>query len=210
MHTSRFAIRSVVALTLAALAAPVAFAQGGVSFFSMVKPKPIVQGTQVGKSMFASGDTARGGQGQTVDGVEGSSQEMLQTHYHAHVSLFYKGEQIAIPAGIGIVKPFHEENGFVGMGKGIYWLHTHDATGIIHIESPTNRTYTLANFFDIWGEPLSSHDVAGLKGKVRVFVDGRPYTGNPRNIQLKKHEEITLEVGDPVMAPPAYTFPQGL
>src|SRR4030095_7701535 len=99
-------------------------------------PIPLTQGVQVGRTLFEPGNTPRGDTGQPVDGIEGSSREMLNVHIHAHLSLFFKGEQIAVPYGIGIVKPFRVENGFVGVGNGIYWLHTHDATGIIHIESP--------------------------------------------------------------------------
>jgi hypothetical protein len=173
-------------------------------------PIPLVQGTQLGLTMFEPGDTPRGGNGQPVDGIEGSSREMLKVHVHAHLALFNKGQQIAIPYGIGIVKPFQANNGFVGMGQGIYWLHTHDATGIIHVESPDDRTYTLGQFFDIWGQPLTSSEVAGLKGTVRAFVDGRPYSGSPRGIVLGAHTQITLEVGAPFVPPPIYTFPAGL
>jgi hypothetical protein len=171
---------------------------------------PLVQGTQVGLAMFQPGDTPRGGNGQPVDGIEGSSREMLKVHVHAHLALFNKGQQIAIPYGIGIVKPFQVDRGFVGMGRGIYWLHTHDATGIIHVESPDDRTYTLGNFFDIWGEPLTTREVAGLQGVVRAFVDGKPYSGDPRGIVLGAHTQITLEVGTPVVPPPVYAFPAGL
>jgi len=173
-------------------------------------PVQIVQGTQLGKTMFEPGDTPRGGNGQPVDGIEGSSHEMLNVHVHAHLALFYKGQQIAIPYAIGIVKPFRAENGFVGMGSGIYWLHTHDATGIIHIESPDSRSYTLGQFFNVWGQPLSSREVAGLQGVVRAFVNGKAYTGNPRSIVLGAHLQITLEVGDPIVTPPVYVFPAGL
>lgn len=173
-------------------------------------PIPLVQGSQVGKTMFEPGDTSRGGNGQPVDGIEGSSHEMLSVHVHAHLSLFFKGEQIAVPYGIGIVKPFQVENGFVGVGGGFYWLHTHDATGIIHIESPDSRSYTLGHFFDVWGQPLASRNVAGLLGVVRAFVDGKAYAGNPRDIVLAAHQQITLEIGDPVVPPPVYVFPNGL
>jgi hypothetical protein len=173
-------------------------------------PIPLVQATQVGATAFEPGNTAQGGNGQPVDGIEGSSREMLKVHVHAHLALFSKGQQLAIPYGIGIVKPFQVNNGFVGMGAGIYWLHTHDATGIIHVESPDDRTYTLGNFFDIWGEPLSAHEVAGLRGTVRAFADGKPYTGNPRDIVLGAHTQITLEVGSPTVPPPVYVFPNGL
>jgi len=173
-------------------------------------PIQLIQGTQVGASKFDPGDMPSGGHGQTIGGIEGSSREMLQVHVHAHLSLFYKGQQIAIPYGIGIVQPFQVNNGFVGMGAGIYWLHTHDATGIIHVESPDSRTYTLGQFFDIWGQPLGPKNVACLTGTVRAYVDGKPYTGNPRGIVLSAHTQITLQVGTPFVTPPVYTFPAGL
>jgi hypothetical protein len=173
-------------------------------------PIPLVQGTQVGATKFEPGDTSSGGHGQTIDGIEGSSREMLQVHVHAHLSLFLNGEQIAIPYGIGIVQPFQVNNGFVGMGSGIYWLHTHDATGIIHVESPDNRTYRLGQFFDIWGQTLNAREVAGLKGAVRAYVDGKRYSGDPRAIVLSAHTQITLEVGAPFVPPPVYVFPAGL
>jgi hypothetical protein len=181
-----------------------------VPIIAINRPIPLVQGTQVGRPMFSPGDTAKGGIGQPVDGIEGSSREMLKTHIHAHLSLFYKGEQIAIPAGIGIVPPFHARDGFVGDGQGFYWLHTHDATGIIHIESPDDRAYTLGNFFHIWGQPLSNSDVAGLKGPVHAEIDGKPYHGKLGEIVLKGHQQITLMVGKAVPRVPRYGFPAGI
>jgi|SRR5579872_3250616 len=178
--------------------------------FAQSGPIPIVQGTQIGLTRFEPGDTPTGGHGQTIDGIEGSSREMLQVHVHAHLSLFYKGQQIAIPYGIGIVQPFQVNQGFVGMGAGIYWLHTHDATGIIHVESPDSRTYTLGQFFDIWGQPLDGQNVAGLTGTVRAFVDGKAFMGSPRGIVLGAHTQITLEVGAPFAPPPVYILPAGL
>lgn len=174
------------------------------------KPIEIGQATQIGRPYFEPGNTAKGGNGQPIDGIQGQSKEMLNVHIHAHLAIFLNGEQIAVPYAIGVVKPFKVENGFVGTGSGIYWLHTHDATGIIHIESPDARAYTLGNFFNIWGRPLTATDVAGLPGAVHVFVDGKPFTGNPRNIVLKAHTQITLEVGTPVVTPPTYVFPEGL
>ena len=174
------------------------------------------QGRALGREMFEPGDTEKGGNGQPVDGIEGSSHEMLKTHFHSHLALFYRGEQIAVPYGIGIVKPFRVERGFVGEGSGYYWLHTHDASGIIHVESPTDRAYTLGNFFDVWGEPLEAGkgakaaNVAGLRGRLRVYVDGKRFSEDPRGIVLKPHEQITLVVGEPAVAPPAYAFPEGL
>lgn len=202
MLLHRLAVVVVLGLLSGTVRAALPERQGG--------PIPLVQGTQVGLAIFEPGDTPRGGNGQPVDGIEGSSREMLKVHVHAHLALFNKGQQIAIPYGIGIVRPFQATNGFVGMGRGIYWLHTHDATGIIHVESPDERTYTLGQFFDIWGQPLTATDVAGLKGAVHAFVDGKPYSGNPRGIVLGAHTQITLEVGAPTVRPPTYVFPAEL
>ena len=205
MASSRMLVRYAHPLLIALLAGAAGAAQGGPA-----APILLQQGTQVGATKFAPGDTPSGGNGRTIDGIEGSSREMLKVHVHAHLSLFYKGQQIAIPYGIGIVRPFQVDNGFVGGGAGIYWLHTHDATGIIHVESPDSRTYTLGQFFDIWGQPLDAQDVAGLKGAVRAFVDGKPYIGNLRGIVLGAHTQITLQVGAPFVTPPVYAFPAGL
>ena len=210
MQWPRHGFAVITTLALLAVCDAPALAQDSSSVIALNRPIALVQGTQLGKTLFEPGDTSKGGNGQPVDGIEGSSHEMLKTHVHAHLSLFYQGEQIAIPAAIGIIGPFQEKDGFVGDGRGFYWLHTHDATGIIHIESPDDRSYTLGNFFNIWGQPLNKGNVAGLKGAVHAFVDGKPYAGNVRDILLKAHEQITLTVGKPVPTPPRYTFPQGL
>ncbi len=199
-------------LTLLLLAAGIkaVFAQTDDVPSAAHSPIALLQATTLGKTQFPPGDTASGGNGQTVDGIKGSGHEMLKSHTHAHLALFYHGEQLAIPYGIGIIQPFSVVNNFVGAGKGYYCLHTHDASGIVHIESPDQRAYTLGDFFDIWGEPLSAHNVAGLRGKVRAYVNGRIFSGKFRDIPLSAHNQITLEVGEPFVRPPLYRFPDGL
>lgn len=168
------------------------------------------QGVQIGSTQFPEGDTDQGGNGQSIDGIEGLSQEMLKNHLHAHLSIFYKGMQIAVPRGIGIIKPFHVVNGFVEGGKGYYWLHTHDASGIVHVESPKDQSYDLGNFFDIWGQPLEMHNVAGFKGRLHVFVDGKIYFGEIRKISLKQHTQIILVIDSPGVSLASHIFPDGL
>ncbi|MDE3208470.1 MAG: hypothetical protein KGL58_06485, partial [Pseudomonadota bacterium] len=70
--------------------------------------------------------------------------------------------------------------------------------------------FTLGQFFDIWGMPLKPDDVAGLKGQITAYVNGKPYHQSLRNIPLTAHKQITLEIGKPVIKPPQYVFPQGL
>lgn len=168
---------------------------------------PLKEGSMVGDAVFPMGDTPQGGQGQTVNTVQCNTTEQLVYHNHAHLSLFVNGKQVAVPANIGILQL---ASAGPGAGKGcVYWLHTHDATGIIHIESPVNKTFTLGDLFAVWGQPLSGTNLAGNSGTVTAYVDGKPYTGDPAAIPLAAHTQITLEVGQTVK-PPVYTLPAGL
>jgi outer membrane protein assembly factor BamB len=93
-------------------------------------------------------------------------------------------------------------------------VHAYD--GIIHIESPsTTQSFTLSQFFDIWGIPLSTTQVGSATGKVTVFFTspGKSpmlYTGDPRNLPLGDHYQIQLNVGTPIVAPVQITNWGGL
>ena len=75
---------------------------------------------------------------------------------------------------------------------------------MIHIESPTGTIYTLGDFFDVWRQPLTGSQVASLNGKITAFVNGKPWHKSPRDIPLLPHEDIQLEIGDPI--PPLVTI----
>lgn len=162
-------------------------------------------GDTVGARAFPAGNTDQGGQGSPVNGI-GCDNSAPNYHIHSHLSLYVDGQQIAIPEAIGVEDP-EIVAGFVVAGSCFYWLHTHDATGIIHVEPPTEIETTLGQLFDIWGQPLSSDEVAGHQGPVTVLVDGEAYTGDPRAIVFEAHSQIALEVGTPLVTPPVYLFP---
>jgi len=151
--------------------------------------------------------------GSPVDGIECQVAEQVLFHIHAHLTVFVGGAARRIPDGIGIpaaqVSPT-PAGPFVSAGACFYWLHTHAADGIIHIESPIERTYTLGDFFDVWGQRLGRTEVGRVGGRVTAFDDGRLFRGNPREIPLSKHAEIQLDVGRPLVAPVAVSFPPGL
>ena len=98
----------------------------------------------------------------------------------------------------------------MGGGKCFYWLHTHAADGIIHIESPVKRIFTLGDFFDVWGQRLSGRQVGPATGTVTAIYNGRAYKGSPRDIPLAAHAQIQLEVGRPLVAAVKIKFPNGL
>jgi hypothetical protein len=151
--------------------------------------------------------------GQTVDGIGCSAGEQTVFHIHAHLTIFINGQQRQVPAAIGIpgAQAQSTQNGpFIASGTCFYWLHTHAADGIIHVESPVQRSYTLGQFFDEWGLPLGPDQVGPARGPVTALYNGQVYQGNPRNIPLTAHARIQLEVGKPLVAPVPITWPSGL
>jgi hypothetical protein len=139
--------------------------------------------------------------GQTIDGIQCGAETTVY-HIHSHLAVYVNGAARQIPAGVGVVEPAVSQtpNGpFVSATRCYYWLHTHAADGIIHIESPTQRTYTLGNFFDIWRQPLSATQAGPATGAVTAFVNGKKYTGDPRAIPLGSRTDIQLSVGSPAV-----------
>lgn len=157
--------------------------------------------------------TATAATGQPVDGISCQTTEQTLFHIHAHLTVFVNGSARQIPAAIGIPGAQAEqtpEGPFIASGTCFYWLHTHAADGIIHIESPVQRTYTLGNFFDIWGQPLGPDRVGPETGHVVALYNGQVYLGNPRDIPLTAHAQIQLIVGTPLIAPLQISWPSGL
>lgn len=137
-----------------------------------------------------------------VDGITCGPTEQLAYHIHAHLSVFDNGSPRSLPGGVGIPGSVVEQTneGPVALGgQCIYWLHTHAPDGVIHVESPTERIYTLGNFFDVWHQPLGATQVGGVQGKVTALVNGKPWTKDPRTIPLLPHAVIQLDVGSPTV-----------
>ena len=96
-------------------------------------------------------------------------------------------------------------------------IHTHDTSGIIHVESPTVRPFTLGELFDVWGVRFTPNcigsDCNNGGAKLRVYVNGHLATGDPAAIRLTSHEEIAVTYGTgaqlPSQIPSSYTFPVG-
>jgi hypothetical protein len=154
-----------------------------------------------------------GATGQPVDGIDSDTAERLAFHVHAHLQIYVDGQQRAVPAGIGVVPPLEvrqtAQGPFVVGGAGFYWLHTHDGSGVVHVESPVERRFTLGELFDLWGQPLGPDRVGPARGPVTALVDGAVIGGDPRDIPLTAHAVVQLDVGALVPFQP-YAFPRGL
>jgi uncharacterized C2H2 Zn-finger protein len=124
----------------------------------------------------------------TVNGIQCNTNEQLLFHIHAHLDIFINGQAIYVLPQIGIIPD-----------KCIYWLHTHDEKGIIHIESPVKRDFTLGQFFDIWSKKLNNPsefaNMFGGKNSPEVYVNGQKVTGvNYREIKIHAHDEIVASI----------------
>lgn len=147
-------------------------------------------------------DTAA--RGQPTAGIQCNPSEQVVYHIHAHLTIFVNGQARSLPAGVGIVEPQAQQTSsgpFYGATACYYWLHVHAQDGVIHIESPSVATYTLGQFFALWGQPLDRGHVGPADGSVIAYVNGIRYNGDPAAITLTEHEDIQLEVGTPVVPP---------
>ena len=105
----------------------------------------------------------------------------------ARLEVTVNEQPMEVPAGVGT------------HGQARAPLHTHGADGTIHVASSVVRDYTLGQFFDVWGlrfgrgciGPLCSDDLYEL----RVLEDGQPVRGDPRALELRDRQQITVEFG---------------
>ncbi len=128
-------------------------------------------------------------------------------HIHAHLDIIVSGRPVTVPQLIGI----DEQAAMISP------LHTHDATGVIHIESPVQATFSLAQFFTEWQVALSENHLGGLTvsdgDKLHAYVNGKQVDGNTAAITFHPHDEIALVYGPPTQrlpVPSSYAWPPGL
>jgi hypothetical protein len=123
----------------------------------------------------------------------------LVLHFHAHIDIFVDGKKVKVPASVGI-----------NPGAGyLTELHTHDASGVIHIEAQKSRDFTVGQFFAEWAVYLDSNSIGGYPG-MTWYLDGKQQTGNPAGLVFKPHQEIAFVVGTPpAQIPSSYKFAPG-
>jgi len=141
-------------------------------------------------------------------GLPALAVEGTALHIHQHLDVYVNGRHVTLPAGIGI----DELDGFISP------LHTHDTSGVIHVESPKIETFTLGQFFAVWGVRLTPRCLGGYCASgtraVRVYAGGRRISGDPRRLPLAAHQEIVVTYGTPGQpprpVPSRHDFPLGL
>lgn len=188
----------------------------------------------------ASTSTAPTSTGATFEGMtcadttEGTSFPAGDYSQHAFVGFFNSsGIEQALPQALGMIKPVaptqgtpsHPSNTYeVENYQCEYNVHTHDYSGLVHIEDtglPQTESYTfsapyasLKALLDLWGATLNSSGItaggSSLSGAVTIYV-GTPSTktasgadlvnsytvfnGDPSTLMLTRHEAIWIVVG---------------
>lgn len=188
---------------------------------------PYYKGTRA----FSDGDTASGGQGNATAAVTCSAGISMTYHIHVHLSILSGSSQAYVPQAIGLPNPGTTygtfPNTYTDVGACAYDLHTHDYSGIIHVESASQpaQPFTLGQFFAVWGQTLSTTNVGPLTGDVHVYrtqtaPDARAiaqptlipveWLSSFAAVPLVDHEEITIVIGPSQLPLPRYTWPQDI
>jgi hypothetical protein len=110
-------------------------------------------------------------------------------HEHANVQIFVHGQDERIPTDIGI-----------NTSKGtIQSIHTHDDTGLVHLESSESREFTLGDFFGVWGVRFTPSCLGAYcnegNNRLQVFVDGDEVTDDIQDVQLDDQTVIVVMYG---------------
>ena len=106
----------------------------------------------------------------------------LDTHIHVTLVTVWNGQPEFLPAGIGIASDCMSPT------------HTHDETSAIHIEGPGNQTYTVGDFFDVWGG--ESPDLRPGSEVENVSLNGQPYIEDYRDIEFEDGQRIVVAFGN--------------
>jgi hypothetical protein len=128
-----------------------------------------------------------------VFGMQASGQGTIGTkmvmHIHPQISVSISGQPTIVPENVGMDKTLWKDHSLDKYGmQGMSPLHTHDSSGIIHVESSVNRDYTLGEFLDVWG------GLETIGGKtLKVTVDDQPISDWRSHI-LKDREQISFKI----------------
>jgi hypothetical protein len=192
----------LVAALIAAAVAAFLVTRGGGSAGPKVPQQGRLVGLQVGPAPWNPGlDTLP--DRLSPLGLHDLTTEGQVLHIHQHLDIYVNGKHEPVPANIGIYD-----------GQFLTELHTHDPTGIMHVESPVAKRFDLGQFFGVWGVRLTGDCVGGYCRQVTpwtMYVNGQSYSGDPRALVLREHQEIVFVIGTPPRKIPSkYKFPGGL
>ena len=120
-------------------------------------------------------------------------------HVHSHLDVYTDGKRQTVPANVGI----DPKSQFLAS------LHTHDTTGVIHMEAVQPFPFKLGQFFEIWGVKFTPTQLgayhAGPGLVLQTWVNGKKIT-NPVGYVMKPHDQIIVGFGKPGSFPTKSKF----
>jgi hypothetical protein len=136
-------------------------------------------------------------------GLPGLNEQIF--HIHALLHVYVNGKPVTVPANIGLKEPTGPFSP----------IHTHDTSGIVHMEADQEYPFTIGEFFAVWGVKFSNDQLGPYKSKgdekLSVYVNGKKVS-DPVNYVMKEHDVISVGYGKPGSFPtnPPANFPAGL
>jgi hypothetical protein len=113
-------------------------------------------------------------------------EDNLALHIHVYLTILINGRPVIIPANVGITAS--------GAGP----VHTHDASGKIHVESEAIRTFRLADFFAAWERAFNRRDILGHRSdtthQITMTVNGQR-SMEFENLILRDGDRIVIRYG---------------
>jgi len=136
----------------------------------------------------------------SVDGI-GCNNMQPGYHVHPHLTVLIKGKPFQFSQDVG---HYYDHDC-------LFWMHKHqDENGLIHLESPGPIKPPLKAFFDITRLTVGAQGVPNLTpgpGEQRkIWVNMKPYSGDPLTIPMVQHTDITIEIGPPFSPPRKFPF----
>jgi len=126
-------------------------------------------------------------------------------HIHAWLHVYVDGKAVSVPANIGL----DQSTGTFSP------LHTHDTSGIIHMEADRTYAFTIGQAFAVWGVEFTNDQLGPYKASSRkqlqVYVNGKRIS-DPVDYVMHEHDNIVVGYGKPGSFPtePPANFPSGL
>jgi hypothetical protein len=123
-------------------------------------------------------------------------------HIHAQLNIYVNGKQTAVPANVGIDP----------QGRFISPIHTHDTSGVVHMESTKPYPFTLGEFINVWGVFFTDNQLgaykAGNGNVLQLWVDNKQIS-DPVHYKMKAHDVLILGYGKPGSFPHKKSFSFG-
>lgn len=189
--------RRNIAFTITGIILVVLIIGGGVTYFVYQAHQPKSTTTTTNQAPYQ--EAIYNSSYPPVQSVYCDQLEQSVEHIHAYVMIYIDGKSSPLPQYVGIALDQSSGNPIC-----YYWLHTHDSSGVIHIESPANEPFTFGQFLGIWNQQFNSLGFPSqllLDTGWTMWVNGQPYHGTLDSIPLAAHNIITVAYNSPNVKP---------